>query len=215
MRHSLSIHSGEILTTALTFLCLVTSPVAASRVNLTEWQRLSNSQANASASVRFPGPNISAPYPGDGSTAEGWNISLRIVADVPVDGMDAPSFTGTQLTMEPPDSLITDNGTTVHADKTWKTCLSVFKMSKLTISSTDNNETCDGVLSDKCVLALQEAAKMQDCTSLPSLPDACGDKYGLASIVGRSESTSYHTFSLVHFCVLPCTHSAVIVYTQS
>lgn len=139
---------------------------------------------NATGSIDVVGPGTSAT--GDaGESQDTWTISVNVTADVPSDGDDSEYWTGTAISLTPPDSFIkkSKNGTEeVRPESDWKVCSVFFR--DVPANATEDDGTCKQVLGDDCVKDIKDPRvwNPDDC-SLQGFPESCSihTKFGFGA----------------------------------
>lgn len=140
---------------------------------------------NATGSIDVVGPATSAT--GDvGESQDTWTISVNVTADVPSDEDDSEYWTGTAISLTPPNSFIkkSENGTEeVRPESGWKVCSVFFR--DMPANATEDDGTCKQVLGDDCVKDIKDRQvwNPDDC-SLSGFPESCSshtEKFGFGA----------------------------------
>jgi hypothetical protein len=142
-------------------------------ISTAEWE-LAMRSANATGTTSIPGYNITAKYPGKRS--DNWTLSISVASDIPGGNTANGQFvTGTQLEWTAPPGLISS------ADPSWFLCRTAYSSSKLKHDgSGSTNGSCDGLLSDDCLSALQSSLTAGTQCQNNTLPSICVDELGLS-----------------------------------
>lgn len=148
-----------------------------------QWKpALAAPNATGSIGVIGPGPSVTGDV---GKSQDTWTISVNVTADVPSDKDDSEYWTGTAISLTPPDSFIkkSKNGTEeVRAESDWKVC-SIF-YTDVPANATEDDGTCKQVLGDDCVKDIKDRQvwNPDDC-SLAGFPESCSlhSKFGFGT----------------------------------
>lgn len=147
----------------------------------TAWQTY-----NASHSLTLPGPNITRSR-GDSPPVD-WELLLTIHPDIPFpDPEYVPSsdpeatrgkfFTGTQITLLAPDDVrkLPANASSISPD--YDICMGIpFAVKVNGDVDAGGDGSCEGLVSDECLRALQATASLSVCNNISLPPVACQDE---------------------------------------
>lgn len=131
--------------------------------------------ANATGIASIPGYNIRKKYPGEKS--DNWTVSISVASDIPGGNSASGKFvTGTQIEWKGPPGVISG------ADSSWFLCRNVYSSLKLKQSGAGStNGSCSGLLSDRCLSALQESLQAGTQCQNNTLPSVCVDELELTN----------------------------------
>lgn len=147
----------------------------AEQADETTW-KAAMAKPNAANAVHIPGYNISAKYSSTPQKSDDWGLLIGVTADIPTKTPVGKFFTGTTIRWMPPASL-TQNG--LRGDASWTVCMGLYRGTNLRTDREQINSTCEGLLPDRCVQALQlQASTNSVCGSNFVLPDNCRDAMG-------------------------------------